>query len=68
MSASAGSPQASLTLGNVTVRLSQDGGRTWADDVTSAKVPGDDRERIAAAGASGFCLACHAATPATRSS
>jgi hypothetical protein len=51
---------ASLTLGSVTVSLSQDGGHTWANDVTSAKVPGDDREWIAATGASGFYLSYHA--------
>jgi hypothetical protein len=51
---------ASLTLGSVTVSLSQDGGHTWASDVTSAKVPGDDREWIAAQGASGFYLSYHA--------
>jgi hypothetical protein len=51
---------ASLTLGSVTVSLSQDGGHTWANDVTSATVPGDDREWIAAAGASGFYLSYHA--------
>jgi hypothetical protein len=52
---------ASLTLGSVTVSLSQDGGHTWANDVTSATVPGDDREWIAAAGANGFYLSYHAA-------
>jgi len=52
---------ASLTLGSVTVSLSQDGGHTWANDVTSAKVPGDDREWIAAQGASHFYLSYHAA-------
>jgi hypothetical protein len=52
---------ASLTLGSVTVSLSQNGGHSWASDVTSAKVPGDDREWIAAAGASGFYLSYHAA-------
>ena len=51
---------ASLTLGSVTVSLSQDGGHTWANDVTSAKVPGDDREWVAAAGADGFYLSYHA--------
>lgn len=51
---------ASLTVGSVTVSLSQDGGHTWASDVTSAKVPGDDREWIAASGASGFYLSYHA--------
>ena len=51
---------ASLTLGSVTVSLSQDGGHTWANDVTAAKVPGDDREWVAAAGANGFYLSYHA--------
>jgi hypothetical protein len=51
---------ASLTLGSVTVSLSQDSGHTWASDVTSAKVPGDDREWIAATGANGFYLSYHA--------
>jgi uncharacterized protein YfiM (DUF2279 family) len=51
---------ASLTLGSVTVSLSQDGGHTWASDVTSAKVPGDDREWIAADKANGFYLSYHA--------
>jgi hypothetical protein len=51
---------ASLTLGSVTVSLSQDGGHTWASDVTAAKVPGDDREWIAATGADGFYLSYHA--------
>ncbi|HWF82862.1 MAG TPA: hypothetical protein VN695_19975 [Streptosporangiaceae bacterium] len=55
---------ASLTLGSVTVSLSQDGGATWANDVTAAKVPGDDREWIAAAGASGFYLSYHAISAA----
>ena len=50
---------ASLTLGDVTVSLSQDGGHTWANDVTSATVPVDDREWIAASGASGFYLSYH---------
>ncbi len=50
---------ASLTLGSVTVSLSQDGGHTWASDVTAAKVPGDDREWIAATGARGFYLSYH---------
>ncbi len=51
---------ASLTLGSVTVSLSQDGGRNWASDVTAAKVPGDDREWIAATGANRFYLSYHA--------
>lgn len=55
---------ASLTLGSVTVSLSEDGGQTWANDVTSAKVPGDDREWIAAVGASGFYLSYHAISAA----
>ncbi len=53
---------ASLTLGSVTVSLSQDGGQSWANDITSAKVPGDDREWIAAAGANGYYLSYHAAS------
>jgi hypothetical protein len=51
---------ASLTVGSVTVSLSQDRGHTWANDVTSATVPGDDREWIAASGANGFYLSYHA--------
>ena len=51
---------ASLTLGSVTVSLSQNGGHSWSSDVTSAKVPGDDREWIAAAGADRFYLSYHA--------
>lgn len=51
---------ASLTLGSVTVSLSQDGGHSWTNDVTSAKVPGDDREWIAAQGAGNFYLSYHA--------
>jgi hypothetical protein len=51
---------ASLTLGSVTVSLSQDGGHTWANDVTAAKVPGDDREWIAADGANNYYLSYHA--------
>jgi hypothetical protein len=53
---------ASLTLGSVTVSLSQDNGKSWANDVTAAKVPGDDREWIAAAGANNFYLSYHAET------
>ena len=53
---------ASLTFGSVTVSLSQDGGQSWANDITSAKVPGDDREWIAAAGANGYYLSYHAAS------
>lgn len=51
---------ASLTLGNVTVSASQDGGQTWHNNVLSASVPGDDREWIAAAGASSYDLSYHA--------
>ena len=51
---------ASLTVGSVTVSLSQNGGHTWANDVTSATVPGDDREWIAAAGANDFYVSYHA--------
>jgi hypothetical protein len=51
---------ASLTLGDVTVSGSQDGGKTWQSNELSATVPGDDREWIAAAGASGYDLSYHA--------
>ena len=39
---------ASLSLANVTVSTSQDGGKTWSKNVTSATIPIDDREWIAA--------------------
>src|SRR5438067_2435499 len=42
---------ASLTLGEITVSTSLDGGATWQINPTAARVPGDDREWIAADGA-----------------
>src|SRR5256884_3912373 len=46
---------ASLSLANVTVSTSQDGGTSWSKDVLSATVPGDDREWIAAHQATKVC-------------
>ncbi len=51
---------ASLTLGNVTVSASQNGGLSWQKQVLSATVPADDREWIAAQGASNYVLSYHA--------
>src|SRR5438128_8649905 len=39
---------ASLSLANVTVSTSQDGGKTWSKNVTHPTIPIDDREWIAA--------------------
>ena len=50
---------ASLSLANVTVSTSADGGTTWSKDVTSATIPGDDREWIAADQASKVCISYH---------
>jgi len=50
---------ASLSLANVTVSTSQDGGQTWSKNVLGATVPGDDREWIAADGASKVCVSYH---------
>ena len=50
---------ASLTLGDVTVSLSQDGGLTWSSNELGASVPGDDREWIAAYGPSTYYVSCH---------
>lgn len=50
---------ASLTLANVDVSSSADGGQTWHLNATSATVPGDDREWIAADGASKVCISYH---------
>lgn len=50
---------ASLTLANVTVSTSQDGGATWRVNATSATVPGDDREWIAADGTAKVCISYH---------
>jgi hypothetical protein len=50
---------ASLSLANVTVSTSQDGGTTWTKNVLSATIPGDDREWIAADQATKVCISYH---------
>src|SRR5579859_3427454 len=50
---------ASLNLANVDVSTSKDGGKTWNSDLISATIPGDDREWIAADGASKVCISYH---------
>jgi hypothetical protein len=50
---------ASLSLANVTVSTSQDGGTTWRKNVLSATIPGDDREWIAADQAAKVCVSYH---------
>lgn len=50
---------ATLSLANVTVSTSQDGGSTWSKNVLSATIPVDDREWIAAEGASKVCVSYH---------
>lgn len=50
---------ASLSLANVTVSTSADGGATWSKDVLSATIPGDDREWIAADQATKVCVSYH---------
>lgn len=50
---------ASLSLANVTVSTSQDGGQTWSKNVLSATIPGDDREWIAADQATKVCISYH---------
>jgi hypothetical protein len=50
---------ASLNLANVDVSTSTDGGKTWTLNATSATIPGDDREWIAADGASKVCISYH---------
>ena len=50
---------ASLTLGEITVSTSLDGGATWQINPTAARVPGDDREWIAADGAAKVCISYH---------
>jgi hypothetical protein len=47
---------ASLSGANVDVSASQDQGGTWSLNPTSASIPGDDREWIAADGASKVCI------------
>ena len=50
---------ASLSLANVTVSTSQDGGATWSKNVLSATIAGDDREWIAADQAAKVCISYH---------
>jgi hypothetical protein len=50
---------ASLNLANVDVSTSLDGGHSWTLHPTSATIPGDDREWIAADGASKVCISYH---------
>jgi hypothetical protein len=50
---------ASLSLANVTVSTSQDGGQNWTKNVLSATIPGDDREWIAADQATKVCISYH---------
>lgn len=50
---------ATLSLANVTVSTSQDGGTTWSKNILSAAIPVDDREWIAAEGAAKVCVSYH---------
>ena len=50
---------ASLSLANVDVSTSADGGKTWSLNPTGATISGDDREWIAADGASKVCISYH---------
>lgn len=50
---------ASLNLANVAVSTSTDAGQTWKLNATSATIPGDDREWIAADQASKVCISYH---------
>jgi len=50
---------ASLSLANVDVSTSANGGKTFALHATSATIPGDDREWIAADGAYKVCISYH---------
>jgi hypothetical protein len=50
---------ASLSLANVTVSTSQDGGKSWSKNVLSATIAGDDREWIAADQATKVCISYH---------
>ncbi len=50
---------ASLDLANIVVSTSKDGGNTWSINPASATVSGDDREWIAADGASKVCISYH---------
>ena len=50
---------ASLSLANVDVSTSMNNGQTWTLNPTSATISGDDREWIAADGASKVCISYH---------
>jgi hypothetical protein len=50
---------ASLSLANVDVSTSADGGATWALNPIGATIPGDDRPWIAADGQSKVCISYH---------
>ncbi len=50
---------ASLSLVNVDVSTSTDGGKTWALNPVGATIAGDDRPWIAADGASKVCISYH---------
>jgi len=50
---------ASLSLANVDVSTSTDGGNTWSLNPIGATISGDDREWIAADGASKVCISYH---------
>jgi len=50
---------ASLSLANVDVSTSTDGGNSWTLNPTGATISGDDREWIAAEGASKVCISYH---------
>jgi hypothetical protein len=50
---------ASLSLADVDVSTSTDGGATWRLNPTGAQIGGDDREWIAADGASKVCISYH---------
>jgi len=50
---------ASLSLANVDVSTSKDGGKTWSLNPIGATISGDDREWIAADGSSKVCISYH---------
>lgn len=52
----------SLSLANVDVSTSTDGGKTFTTNFASSNVPGDDREWLAASGASTVYLSFHDVT------
>ena len=56
---------ASLAVTNVYVSTSKDGGNTWFPNPTAASVTSDDREWVAADGASKICVSYRAPVPTT---